>query len=404
MFAGFGILAAGIFAIWIAINSLGLSDQQLVISDHSSDANLNNDGVTSVLRNEMVKTQTPSIDVDLEVSELKEQGNDTSIEVDGDGDRESGRPIQQASASDDLNRSEFAGVSAGPVDAEVTESKVASRSSLPETQHAANSVNGANADLDFQNEPATPGFRMWRVSSGSVVSAKLIDHSPGQVLLERQDGSRLTANFGAMNAQDIEYLRRILFPDQVELAFHDAIERGTIEARTESYDQSRIEIIVSSAGKSVCPRIRISSGTWVELTEYPGIGRIYLSVGKNGSVLSMNSFDNDRFGSRDGMTAIPVKRKAKIPVIESYKENVKVVHVGHSAISKAGFDPLAAKVLRTPPSNTGLNGSVMSHAAGIWLMDDPNTSFGEFRERREKDLSGANDNQYETERRVGGTA
>ncbi|MEZ6034557.1 MAG: FHA domain-containing protein [Planctomycetaceae bacterium] len=352
VFAGFG-MAAAVAASWLFFRNFGSSDQQLARATNASREATEERGERNAATNIAPEREplhaTPA-------AELEPARADNIVQ-------KTEPPSMDDTTSEYLNEE---------APAAVAESDL------------------AIAMSDASPNPATPstveklpGFRMWRISAGQVVSAKLLEHGTGQALLQREDGSELNVSFDRMNPEDIDYLRGIIWPDAEEMSFHEALEQAVIRVRTEDYAHDCLQIIVSSDGLAITPRIRIASGIWVQLDKHPQVGRLYLATKKRGALLPMNKWRQaeSSFCSVGDFPAIPMNWEQEIPVIESYlaeNSGTKIIHVGHSPITVAGFDPLAANIMTIPTSVKFKNDVVMSQAAALWLTNRPDLKLSTF--------------------------
>lgn len=224
-------------------------------------------------------------------------------------------------------------------------------------------------------ENSEPKVRLWHNPHGhSTIWAKFVDIAGAKVKLEKKDGPTVTVSLDEIGAQDIDYLRGIVWAGKEEMPFHQALKEGLIRARTEGYSQIGMGMIVSSAGLAILPKIRVECGTWIELDQHSGAGRIYLAVGDRGVSISINRWDREqqRFESRGGFSAIPAEHTTKLPVIESFTVGVQVM------ISKAGFDPLAAEILAASTSMKNDKDVILSQSAALWLVKNPNLDLPTF--------------------------
>ncbi len=155
---------------------------------------------------------------------------------------------------------------------------------------------------------------------------------------------------------------------QDSVSFHEALSNEWIEVEVLSFSQEQLTLGLKTKSAEGAKRIKVETGTWIELNGTRPAGRLYL---QSDAVVDLERKPNGWFATARAY-ANPLS--ANVPIFE--REPVRR-SIPERQVLKAGIEPIAAKIL-DGNRFTGKEG-ILGRTAGILMMERPNLSAAEFR-------------------------
>lgn len=153
---------------------------------------------------------------------------------------------------------------------------------------------------------------------------------------------------------------------QEAIPFHEALNKGWIEATILQFSQEKLSLRVVATSPQGAKRVEVRDGTWIDLAAFPTAGSLFL---KSGKTLNLSRSDRKDSYQPETLSCIALSPRLfpTVPVLDSvylHKED----DAAERKVSRAGHEPLAEGILSEAVKGKD---EILGMAAALVMVNQP---------------------------------